>query len=398
MADTKTRMEIYMGLAVAFDRPQRHLFWSQEDHSLSTILSSKSSSYLLSISRGSTIDFFAFVKKNANNIDDKFWQDLEIEFNRLFVGPYSPKAHPNESIYRVPYNGALDECVLRICEAYSREGLSVRQDSHRLPDHIVAELEYMAILCERELESRHNNRKEKTLEYLLKEYDFLIEHLEMWVSEFSNRIESSTDLQFYLSLAGILRDFISVDVEKLRDEISREEANVQNSPADSRHDRNLTPPACEEIKEEGINYSVEIKESDCILCAACAANCPTRAFRITNDQQSSQLLFKVELCSGCKQCIAVCPQQAIELSSGWVPQNAGMEQEWVLVATAQTIRCSGCGTIYSQDRMQQRVLASFSKEEYGDALLEMLSLCAECKSKRLINSYHQGVHKHHTVV
>lgn len=380
-----------MGLAVAFNRPHRQLFsrqtWTERsephEHTLLKILSSQTRKYLLSVLNKPSSDLFTFIEKKAQNVDDKFWQDFEVEYNRLFVGPYSPEAYPNESSYRNPYQQMLDECVFRICEAYSQEGFIVRHDFHDRPDHIVAELEFMAILCERELQARQNNNKEKTLEYLLKEYDFLMEHLGRWTSEFSHKIKASTDSQFYLSLATILRDFVSEDLENLRDEIFKQEARALNSKVNSRYVKDWIPPPAGSFNEERVGYIVEINPHDCILCGVCVSRCPTEALRITSDQQSIRLFFKAALCSGCQQCFTECPQQAIKLSPRYEHQKADMEGKWVEILSTKAIRCSGCGKVYSPDKMQQRVLASFTKYEYKKALTEMLSLCTKCKRERL---------------
>ncbi|MFQ5866155.1 MAG: molecular chaperone TorD family protein [bacterium] len=392
----KIRMEVYLGLAVAFDRPHRYLFsrptWAERsDHpeqALLKILSSPTRRYLLFISRRPTLNLFAFIKKNAENTDEKFWEDLEIEYNRLFLGPYSPEAHPNESIYRNPYRGVLDECILRIREAYSRENLTVRPGFHDLPDHIVAELEFMAILCEKELEARQNNDTEKSLDYLLKQYDFLVEHLGAWASEFAKKIESSTDSVFYLSLASILRDFVLDDLENLRDEIYKQEAEVATSKVGSRYLKNGISSPDMRFNEKRDGFSIEINAYDCILCGVCVSSCPTKAFRITNDQQSIRLLFMAALCSGCEQCVGICPQQAIKLSPGYDHQKAGMERKWLEMAATRPNWCSGCGMVYSPDKMQQRVLASFSKDECQEALFETFSLCTKCKKERLMESFY----------
>ncbi|MFQ5543374.1 MAG: molecular chaperone TorD family protein [Nitrospiria bacterium] len=395
MVGAKIRMEIYAGLAVAFGRPHRALFSSNNEHSLMEILSQQTRDYLFSAYRKPSAELLQFIETNAQNNEYTFWQNLEIEYNRLFVGPYSPKAHPYESIYRSPNHQVLDEQIFSICREYGLEGFFMKHDFHDLPDHIVAELEYMALLCEREYEARHNCRAEIALQYLLKQYDFLVKHLGVWASEFSNKIESSTDSPFYRSLAAVLRDFVSGDLENLRDEIHKQEAKVLNSPASSRHEKELVHQLRGKIMGKEAGCILEVNSYDCILCGACVSGCPTEAFRITSDQQSIRLLFKSELCSGCEQCLALCPQEAIKLFPGYDHQEADTEQKWIEVAATQPTRCSGCGVVYSPDKIQQRVLASFSKEVCGDALFETLSLCSQCKRARLMKSCYEGVQQCH---
>ncbi|MFQ6112811.1 MAG: molecular chaperone TorD family protein, partial [bacterium] len=317
MEEAEIRMEIYMTLATAFTRPNPYFFSLKNEQALARILGTRTKRYLLSVYHQPTLKLLSFIHRNAENIGNKFWQDFTIEYNRLFVGPFAPKAPPNESRYWNPYHQKIFECLLRISEAYTRENLILKQEFHDLPDHIVAELEFMAFLCEKELNARLNNKTEKTLSYLLKQYDFLVNHLSKWCSEFSKEIESNTDCVFYLSLAALLRDFISDDLEKLRDEIYKLEVKVQNSPAHSKHEKNSRLPLYKKIKRQEAEYSIEVNSADCILCGVCVSCCPTKAFRMDNTQRRIQLLFKAALCTGCEQCSALCPQQAIKLSAGF---------------------------------------------------------------------------------
>ncbi|MFQ5750366.1 MAG: molecular chaperone TorD family protein, partial [bacterium] len=285
MEEAEIRMEIYLSLAIAFGRPGRQRFCQQNEGSFLTFLLPQTRAYLLSEFRKPTLQLFSFIKQNAEQMDDQFWQNLEIEYNRLFVGPYSPKAPPYESKYTNPSQQMLNSCRVCLLEDYGQENLNLKQDFYDLPDHIVVELEFMALLCEKELHARINHNTEKALKYLLKQYDFLVNHLSKWCSEFSKEIASKSKSILYHSLAVLLRDFISDDLEKLRDEIYKLEVKVLNSPTQSQHKKDRMLLIHKKIKTEEAEYSIEINSADCILCGVCVSCCPTNAFRMNNSQR-----------------------------------------------------------------------------------------------------------------
>ncbi|MFQ5891732.1 MAG: molecular chaperone [Candidatus Methanofastidiosia archaeon] len=169
-----------------------------------------------------TRKFQTFFRKNKNKSRDKLVMELSLEYNRLFVGPYHPKALPYESVYRGDY--LMGKETLDVLEFYRKSNLEISPEFKDLPDHIAAELEFMKYLCIEEGGAFKSNL-EKAFEFLMREESFLSKHLSLWIGDFCRRIASSTT-EFYLSLAEIAPRFISLDktyVSSLAFELGRME-------------------------------------------------------------------------------------------------------------------------------------------------------------------------------
>ena len=135
--------------------------------------------------------------------------DLEIEYNRLFVGPSAPPCPPYESVYDESrpfeqYGTILGPSTEWMESALEEEGLSIDVGYKEYADHIAIELEYMvyllgqALLPERlSMEvAREKAQKLKTL------------RLSNWAVKFGECVAQSARLSFYRGAGNLLASFI----------------------------------------------------------------------------------------------------------------------------------------------------------------------------------------------
>jgi len=136
---------------------------------------------------------------------------LQVEYARLFVGPFKVPAPPYESMFRVESRGSImGESTMEVRRLYREEGLDLSSEVQDLPDHILAELDFMSYLCDREAELRSEGSAEAET-YLKKQEAFLSSHLTKWIPQFSQAASSATREDFYRLLAGLTDDFIALD-------------------------------------------------------------------------------------------------------------------------------------------------------------------------------------------
>lgn len=140
---------------------------------------------------------------------------LEVEYNRLFVGPNPPRVYPYESMYRGPGGTLMGEAALRVLSTYALEGLCPGEVERDLPDHVAVELEFLAYLCAREAAALEERSEEKVSYYVGKERDFIERHLGRWVSPFCDGIRRETQEDFYRCWANFLDGFILWEAKKL---------------------------------------------------------------------------------------------------------------------------------------------------------------------------------------
>lgn len=126
--------------------------------------------------------------------------DIRNEFNHIFLNS-GESLQPYESLH----NNCHDAC-LRLCSQaaagarriYAEAGLAMDDGIGLPPDHISAELFFMAYLIERGLEDMQRR--------------FMNEHLLRWVPEYCARVKAAASTGFYKEAASLLRLFILDDL------------------------------------------------------------------------------------------------------------------------------------------------------------------------------------------
>lgn len=134
---------------------------------------------------------------------------LEIEYNRLFVGPARPLAPPYESVYRDAQGLVMGPTAREVERRYAEAGLGLAPDHHDLPDHVATELGFMAYLTSQQSEAQPQD----ALTWLDRERTFLRDHLAVWLPRFCQRVREASRHPFYADLAELMVTFVHLDVE-----------------------------------------------------------------------------------------------------------------------------------------------------------------------------------------
>ncbi|MBI4362784.1 MAG: molecular chaperone TorD family protein [Euryarchaeota archaeon] len=137
---------------------------------------------------------------------------LAQDYNRLFYGPGRLLAPPYESIYRE--NRVMGETTMAVARCYAEAGVSASEEFRNLPDHVAAELEFMACLCAAEEEALKNGGEESATGALRRQHRFLAGHLCRWLPLFAARIASAPGSGIYRELAGLAAEFVEADRDR----------------------------------------------------------------------------------------------------------------------------------------------------------------------------------------
>lgn len=107
-------------------------------------------------------------------------EDLEVQFNRYFVGPMEPVADPFASVYLDNPDVVMSQSTLQVRELYETMGFTYPLKNVIPEDHLGVELDaYYQLLYLEEA-------KEITYLSELRHY-FLHEHIHLWVPHFIER-------------------------------------------------------------------------------------------------------------------------------------------------------------------------------------------------------------------
>jgi len=139
--------------------------------------------------------------------------DLELEYNRLFVGPGRLPCPPYESVLRKDRPESETGLVMGpsthdVIRRYREAGFSVDSSFKDLPDHVQVELMFMHLLCEREVASPVDAEIWST-----RRVEFVERHLLPWIPYFADAVEQKTRSPFYKSAARLLQVFINKEAQ-----------------------------------------------------------------------------------------------------------------------------------------------------------------------------------------
>lgn len=137
-------------------------------------------------------------------------QQLQIDYSRLFVGPFEVLSPPYGSVYLEEGKKTYGDSTIDIIQLYQEEKLNVMMKEP--PDHIAIELEFMYYLQTKECDALNKNDLGKSTKYRKKQEQFIKRHLSVWVEEFADSIFNNAESEFYKLLATELKLWIKTDL------------------------------------------------------------------------------------------------------------------------------------------------------------------------------------------
>lgn len=206
--DAEIRATFYELLAEAFLPPFNKGWAALKTRAAHHVFKRVSKLYPLQVFHETLISF----EETLRNMDSETnLKELEQEYNRLMGGPYRLLAPPYESIYRGEERQVMAPCAIEVEKLYKENGLRVSSEFKDLPDHISAELQFMAFLCMKEEESKRPDNEKEMLQFIKKQDSFNKEHLGLWIDDFTRQLTSSSKSPFYFNLGKLVSLFIKLD-------------------------------------------------------------------------------------------------------------------------------------------------------------------------------------------
>lgn len=156
-----------------------------------------------------TSDLLVGLKKAISGIDIDSEGELENllwEYTRLFIGPYKLPCPPWESVYTSSTRLLMQDAANEVLQLYREAGLAISTPDV-MPDHIGAELNFLAVLLQ-----KVDSEEEESDQYIGLVERFLTEHLLKWVPRFTTDMEKAAEAPLYKALAEDTRraaDFIA---------------------------------------------------------------------------------------------------------------------------------------------------------------------------------------------
>lgn len=141
-------------------------------------------------------------------------ESLNIDFSRLFIGPFKLLAPPYGSVYLENKRETMGRTTIEVKKLYAEEKLDI--SIKEAPDHIAVELEFVYFLISAEMHAISNSEHALAKRYLGKQRLFLRENLGAWMTEFCKNVLTNAQTQFYKNLVNSTQSFIERDIKYLQ--------------------------------------------------------------------------------------------------------------------------------------------------------------------------------------
>ena len=168
--------------------------------------------------------------------EEKFIEDLALEYTRLFLGP-GRHISPHESVHlREEEGGGLlwGEATVKIKRFIESSGLEYKSDYHGMPDHISVELEFMQQLTKREAKAWGDNDPASVPCCLKIEKGFMDEHFLRWIPLFCEKVIKDAELPFYREVAKLTNGFLEFEKQEIEISSNSLPLNADRFASDSR--------------------------------------------------------------------------------------------------------------------------------------------------------------------
>ncbi|MBA2881855.1 TorA maturation chaperone TorD [Desulfosalsimonas propionicica] len=145
------------------------------------------------------------IRELKNRFETGDPEELRLDHTRLFVGPFELVAPPFGSVYLDGKRTLMGESTRSAMELYRRAGLDMAEDFNNPPDHVIAELEFLAYLHS----ARQAADDDDTL-HLLRDlhHQFVRQHIGTWIEPFTSKMEQGAETGFYQLLAAVTRSLV----------------------------------------------------------------------------------------------------------------------------------------------------------------------------------------------
>jgi TorA maturation chaperone TorD len=205
------RLALYRFLALAFYEPSQSLVDLLESEEAGAGLA-QAADELLGPDGASAAQGFLDAYLLSGQSGDQASLDLQVEYNRLFVGPAAPMCAPYQSVYdksrpNMDRGTMLGPTAEAVAGAMRQEGLAVVLDHAELPDHVAVILEFMYFLL-----SRAGDR-ENGATYTERAAQFSAKHVAPWLAEFGGNVAKQARHPFYAHAGRLLELFAAFEAK-----------------------------------------------------------------------------------------------------------------------------------------------------------------------------------------
>lgn len=137
---------------------------------------------------------------------------LQLDYSRLFLGPFEILAKPYGSVYLDGDKVVMGDSTINALALYRKGQFDIAEDFREVPDHIAVELEFLYLLTFQIAQSAEEAKRDDLIRL---KHKFMREHIGSWLAPFAEAVCNGAKTDFYRQLADIVEEVVTKDLKEL---------------------------------------------------------------------------------------------------------------------------------------------------------------------------------------
>jgi TorA maturation chaperone TorD len=156
-------------------------------------------------------DLAAHVQRLGAAFEAEGYQELLVDYSRLFLGPVQAMARPYASVWLTGENVLMQDSTMELLQLYEQGGFEIAEDFQELPDHVAVELEFLYLLTHQLNRAQAAGDEQALQAVQVLRTAFLVGHLGRWLGPFILAVHDHAQSDFYRELAELTELFVRLE-------------------------------------------------------------------------------------------------------------------------------------------------------------------------------------------
>ena len=159
-------------------------------------------------------DLAAHVQRLGAAFEAEGYQELLVDYSRLFLGPVQAMARPYASVWLTGENVLMQDSTMELLRLYEQGGFEIAEDFQELPDHVAVELEFLYLLTHQLNRAQAAGDEQALQAVQVLRTAFLVGHLGRWLGPFILAVHDHAQSDFYRELAELTELFVRLEGQR----------------------------------------------------------------------------------------------------------------------------------------------------------------------------------------
>ncbi len=138
-------------------------------------------------------------------------QELQVEYARLFIGPFKVLAPPYSSLH-LGEEIVMGNATVWVQDFYRDAGLEFDRELRDLPDHAAVETEFLYYLIFNELSTLDQGFYDDSLLFWEKQKTFFEKHYKLWIPKLCDKVIQYSEIDYFKIIFQSLKALV-LDLE-----------------------------------------------------------------------------------------------------------------------------------------------------------------------------------------